>query len=93
MLHVTSAEYVDRYRIRVIFNNGNHGIADFSESLDGPVFFPLRDVDYFKTFRIEGHTLSWANGADFAPEYVAELALQQSATEQNHAPKHPTVRF
>ena len=85
MLHVTSAEYVDRYRIRVIFNNGNHGIADFSESLDGPVFFPLRDVDYFKTFRIEGHTLSWANGADFAPEYVAELALQQSAIDQSDA--------
>jgi hypothetical protein len=23
----------------------------------------------FKSFKIEGHTLSWSNGADFAPEF------------------------
>ena len=82
MLHVTSAEYIDRYRVRVAFNNGNCGIADLEDSLDGPVFFPLRDVNYFRTFRIEGHTLSWSNGADFAPEYVLDLIMAGNATEQ-----------
>jgi len=39
-------------------------------SLDDPVFEPLKNVEYFKRFRLEGHTLAWENGADFAPEYL-----------------------
>ena len=85
MIHVTSAEYIDRYRVRVTFNNGNCGIADFENSLDGPVFFPLRDIEYFRAFKIEGHTLSWSNGADFAPEYVLDLIMAEKATEQTVA--------
>jgi Protein of unknown function (DUF2442) len=87
MLHVTSATYIDGYRIRVEFNNGYCGIADFEDSFDGPIFFPLRDTNYFRTFRLEGHTLSWLNGADFAPEYVLELTRDANTTEQNVGPK------
>jgi hypothetical protein len=72
-LHVTEAEHIADHRIRVSFNDGATGEIDLSGSLDGPVFEPLRDVDYFRSFSIIGHTLTWPNGADFAPEYLHSL--------------------
>ncbi|MDZ4850574.1 MAG: DUF2442 domain-containing protein [Pirellulaceae bacterium] len=81
MLHITSAEYVDGFRVRVGFNNGYFGIADFSEALQGPIFIPLLDPVYFRTFSIEGHTVTWSNGADFAPEYILHLAQTQTHAE------------
>jgi hypothetical protein len=56
--------------VRLEFNDGTHGIVDLSDSLDGPVFEPLKNLDYFKRFKLEGHTLAWENGADFAHEYL-----------------------
>lgn len=42
--------------------------------LDGPVFQPLKAVDYFKRVQLhpELRTLVWPNGADFAPEYLRD---------------------
>ena len=37
--------------------------------LDGEVFEPLRDPDYFARFTVD-ETLVWPNGADFAPEFL-----------------------
>lgn len=73
-LHVTNAQYVDDFRVHLWFNDGQDTEVDLSRSLDGPVFEPLKDVEYFKSFSIRGHTLSWPNGADFAPEYLLSLA-------------------
>ena len=38
------------------------------------VFEPLRDEAYFKGFQVhpELHTITWPNGADFAPEFLYE---------------------
>jgi hypothetical protein len=73
-LHVTKAEHVEGHRVHVWFNDGTDAEIDLSESLDGPVFEPLQDVGYFRSFSIIGHTLAWPNGADFAPEYLRSLA-------------------
>ncbi len=35
------------------------------------MFEPLKDPKYFATFIVE-ETLTWANGADFAPEFLHE---------------------
>jgi hypothetical protein len=53
--------------------------VDLSEELSGPVFEPLRDIDYFKQFQCVGSTLEWSNGADFAPEFLYQLAQSQEA--------------
>jgi hypothetical protein len=79
-LHVTEAEHVGDYRVRVSFNDGTSGEFDLFDSLDGPIFEPLRDVDYFKSFSIVGHTLAWPNGADFAPEYLHSLVSTPAST-------------
>jgi hypothetical protein len=50
--------------------------------LDGPIFEPLRDVNYFRQFRLEGHTLTWPNGAHLAPEYL--YGLVRSSPRKNY---------
>ena len=64
ILHIIRAEYVSGHRIHLWFNDGTHGEVDLSGLLDGPIFEPLRDVIYFKSLRLEGHTVAWDNGAD-----------------------------
>ena len=78
ILHVTDAQYVDGYKVHVWFNDGADAEIDLSGSLTGPIFEPLRDVEYFKSFTLEGHTLAWPNGADFAPEYLHSLATSRT---------------
>ncbi len=82
ILHVTRAAYVSDHQVHVWFNDGTDGEIDLSGELDGPIFEPLRDVDFFKQFRIEGHTLAWENGADFAPEYLHGLVHAAAGTER-----------
>ncbi|KHE92182.1 MAG: DUF2442 domain-containing protein [Candidatus Scalindua rubra] len=80
-LHVTDAKYIKDYTIWVEFNDMTSGNVDLSSELDDGVFKPLQDVDYFKNFKIRGHTLSWDSGADFAPEFLHEKArLTKSCT-------------
>lgn len=77
-LHITRAEYLANHRLHLWFNDATNGEVDLARSLEGPIFEPLRDMDYFRQFRIEGHTVAWENGADFAPEYLHELMLSST---------------
>ncbi len=72
-LHVKRAEYVANHRVHLWFSDGVDGEIDLAGLLDGPIFEPLKSVDYFRKFQLEGHTLAWENGADFAPEYLHAL--------------------
>ncbi len=67
---VIDARHIDEYKVWLSFNDGAEGEIDLSSEIYGEVFEPLRDVNYFKKFKIVGHTLSWDNGADFAPEFL-----------------------
>lgn len=73
-LHVTAARHVRDHIVEITFNDTTTAHVDLSDSLDGPIFEPLKDIEYFKLFSIEGHTVAWPNGADFAPEYLRSLA-------------------
>ncbi len=73
MNDVTRIRYKSGYCYHIVFNDGTSGDVDLREYLDkGPVFAPLRDLDFFKQARIEGGTISWPNGADIAPESLYE---------------------
>jgi hypothetical protein len=65
---VVKAEYRGDYRIRLTFNDGSEKTVDFQPWLNGPVFEPLKDQQYFQRFFLEGGTVGWPNGADIAPE-------------------------
>jgi len=70
--HVLEAEYVSGYVIKLRFRDGTVGEIDLQAELWGPVMEPLRDLEFFRQFRIhpEFHTLVWPNEADFAPEFL-----------------------
>jgi len=73
MLEVTKANYLKEYKIEVLFNTGEKKIIDLKNPPKGAVFQPLKDVNFFKSFKINFNTIEWENGADFAPEYLYEL--------------------
>ena len=79
MLEVTRAQYRDGYKVWVEFNDGVSGIVDLSETLWGPMFEPLKDLDRFKRFTVSDvlHTLVWDNDADLAPECLRERMASQ----------------
>ena len=76
-LEVVKAEYLNGYRIKLWFNNHTVKVVDLAKSLNGEVFVPLRDIDYFKRFSIKFNTIEWENGADFAPEYLYEQGVHE----------------
>jgi len=86
---VVRAAHDEGHRIHLTFNDGTEGVVDFASWLSGPVFEPLKDVQYFERFFLDGGTVAWPNGADIAPETLYEAAL---ATRSNKR-MEPTARF
>jgi hypothetical protein len=72
MLFIEEAKYLEKYKIWFRFSTGDAGIADLEDALWGPVFDPLKDIETFKNFHLSStlHTITWKNGADFAPEFL-----------------------
>jgi hypothetical protein len=78
MLKLIEVEYLDGYRLMARFSSGESGVVDLSDSLWGPVFQPLRDIELFKRFRLSPvlHTIAWDNGAELAPEYLRDRMIE-----------------
>jgi len=72
MPRLLEARYVRDFVVWLRFSDGAQGEADLAGELNGPVFEPLRDPAYFRTFVLhpELHTIVWPNGADLAPEFL-----------------------
>ncbi|MFQ5635739.1 MAG: DUF2442 domain-containing protein [Gammaproteobacteria bacterium] len=67
-----NAKHVDGYCLWLEFADGTESEIDLEDQLYGEVFESIRDPETFKQFRVhtELNTLTWPNGADFAPEYL-----------------------
>ena len=76
-IDVISADYIEDYRISLVFGNGKKGIVDLLQYANrGGVFEHFKDLDYFKNFSINPDfgVLCWEGGADIAPETLYTLA-------------------
>jgi hypothetical protein len=80
ILHIVSAEVAGRYRLRLVFDDHTLKLVDLSPLLDGPVFEPLRDPEYFARVVVDPvcGTVVWPNGADFAPEALYDLPDEEA---------------
>jgi hypothetical protein len=74
MNDVVEVRYVRDYIVWLRFQDGASGEVDIQPSFRGPVFEPLRDVEFFKLVRVDPEigTIVWPNGADVAPETLYE---------------------
>ncbi len=89
-LHITEAEYLEDYKLSLKFNDGSKGTVDLEPELYGEVFEPLKEKSCFQQFFLTGRTVEWPNGADFAPEFLREIAqlaeqperIMQAVTER-----------
>ena len=64
LVWVTDAQYMGGYKIAVTFNDGKSKTVDLESHLTGQVLSPLKDLDLFRTFKVTGWTIEWANGSD-----------------------------
>ena len=72
MIYVTNANYLSEFKVNIKFNDGTEGVVDLKNELAGPIFEPLKDIEYFKkvTYNEDLDTICWPNSADFAPEFL-----------------------
>ena len=87
LIKVSDANYIRDYEVELTFNDGLKSIIDLKDEIWGEVFQPLRDINYFKIFSQDRWTIGWECGADFAPEYLYELAMNQKEEAQNKGSK------
>jgi len=70
LLDVIDVQYLNDYRLIITFENGEKRVVDLKNRLDGPIFEPLKEIDYFKQVSVDKElgTITWPNGADKAPD-------------------------
>lgn len=75
ILSIAEAEYVDAYKIKARFNNGESKLIDFSPIVDKGIGIcrKLADLNYFRNFTLDLFTIDWNNEIGFAPEYLYEI--------------------
>ena len=81
ILKVKNAKYISEFKVMITFNDGVIREVDLQNELDGDIFRPLQNIDYFKSFFIDCGTISWSNGADFAPEYLYLISKKELENE------------
>jgi Protein of unknown function (DUF2442) len=69
---VTKLEKLESFRLGVYFNDGSHGVHDFSGLVKKPgeMREPLRDPAFFARVFLEFGAPTWPNGYDIAPEWL-----------------------
>jgi hypothetical protein len=72
---VRKARYMSDFRLLVTFDDGEERLVNLQPHLDGEVFEPLKDLGYFRQFRVNTDidTVVWENGADFSPDFLYDI--------------------
>lgn len=75
---VVNFKYLSEYKLILTFDDGKVKLVDLKDRLWGEVFEPLKNINYFKRITLDGSTITWSNGADFAPETLYEIGIDIS---------------
>jgi len=84
-LHVKRILHVKNHVLRVEFADEVVKDVDLWEELQGEIFEPLRDPEFFRQARVneETRTIEWPNGADFAPEFLYEIGKEVGRSRES----------
>jgi hypothetical protein len=87
-MRIKKAEYVDGYKINLLFNDGITKMVDFKELLSGTriLLTPLLNLDYFKSFYLDEITICWPNGLDFSPDALYKTGKETQIKESKLKP-------
>ena len=72
MLKVVKADYLSNYVLVLTFNDGAVKAFDFSVVYNEGICTKLKDLDYFKKFKLDPFSVDWNDEIGFAPEYLYE---------------------
>ena len=75
------ARYLEGLKIAVEFEDGTHGVFDFSPFADYPCYRSLKSIGVFSSVKADHGTLMWPGEIDIAPEAVWEGTVRESAAE------------
>jgi len=75
MHSVKIAKYLKDYEIILTFEDNVKKIVDLFPYLYGEIFEPLKDISYFKRFKVneDTDTIEWENGADMSPDFLYKI--------------------
>ena len=81
MHFVKDAAYMSEYKLLLTFEDGVVKLVDMEPYLEGEIFEPLKNIDYFKTVRLNPDidTIVWDNDADVSPDFLYEIGVMQKS--------------
>lgn len=84
---VLAVRHVHDHVLWLRFSDGLEGTVDLGSRLDHGELAALRDVSLFSRARVDGETITWPNGADWAPDSLHALvaAATRAGTQPNDA--------
>ena len=75
ILAITTADYIEDYKLCLTFNNGAVKVVDFVPLMQKGICKKLQDKEYFRSFKLDPFTVDWNNEIGFAPEYLYEIGV------------------
>ena len=71
LVRVKSVEPLEKFRVRITFQNEVQKEIDLDKFLRGEIFEPVRnDPKIFRSVKVMGGTIGWDNGADIDPDVL-----------------------
>jgi len=91
---VVKAVAAGGHSLDLTFKDGTRKRVNLLPLLDGPIFVPLQDPEYFARVALDSvaGTVVWPNGADIAPETLYDLPAEGKANAKRRSPKHAVQR-
>lgn len=77
---IKGVTHISDYKLLLLFDDDSTRLVDLAGELDGEIFEPLKDIDYFRRVRVHPDlaTIVWENGADMCPDFLYRNSVEVS---------------
>lgn len=72
---IIDVNYIEKYKLKLMFENNEAKEVDLSNYLTGTIFELLKEIDYFKKVSLNSDidTIVWPNNADYSPDFLYKI--------------------